>query len=220
MKRRIDIVIIALVIGLLAGCGGRAQQHPWGTLTECEDQNTELSLQIQTLQTKNDQLTEQVATLSGLDKNTRLPALDTLEKIRIGKYTGFYDADQNGTKESLVVYLEPLDTAQDYIKAVGTVNIELWDLSAPEDKAKGAEWTVEPTDLHKNWGGTIFRSYYRLEFVVTDLLPAPRNRVGTHLRSASYDGQAAYPAEYTLKVTFIDYLAGKVLTDQKVITVQ
>lgn len=199
MKRRIDIVIIALVVGLLAGCGGKAQQHPWGTLKECEDQNTELSLQVQALQTQNDQLTEQVATFSALDKNSRLSALDTLDTIRIGKHTGFYDKDNNNSQEMLVVYLEPLDTAQDYIKAIGTVNVELWDLTASEDKAKLTEWTVDPAELHQTWGGTIFRSYYRLPFAVTGVL----------------SGQEK---ELTIKVTFTDLLSGKVLSDQATVT--
>ncbi|MDH4202216.1 MAG: hypothetical protein OEV87_04930 [Phycisphaerae bacterium] len=199
MKRRIDIVIIALVVGLLTGCGGKSQQHPWNTLKECQDQNTDLSLQIQTLQTKNDQLTEQVATLSAMDIKTRLTALDTLEKIRIGKYTDFYDKDENGTKETLIVYLEPLDTVQDTTKAIGTVKIELWDLNASEDKAKLAEWTIGADELHTSWGGNIFAAYYRIK------LPL----------ETTPDKQK----EYTLKVTFTDYLSGKVLTSQQVITV-
>jgi hypothetical protein len=199
MKRRIDTLIIAMVVVLLTGCGGRSQQHPWGTLKECQDQNTDLSLQIQTLQTKNDQLTEQVATLSTLDSKTRLDALDTLEKIRIGKYTDFYDKDENGTKETLIVYLEPLDTVQDTIKAIGLAKIDLWDLNASEDKAKLAEWTIEADELHTSWGGTIFASYYRIK------LPL----------ETTPDKQK----EYTLKVTFTDYLSGKVLTSQKVISV-
>jgi outer membrane murein-binding lipoprotein Lpp len=196
MNRRIDTLIIAMAVALLAGCGG-GNQHPWDTLKECEDQNTRMSLQAQTLQTQNDQLTQQVTTLSALNGKTRLAALDTLEKVRIGKHTGFYDTDENGTKEMLVVYLEPLDTAQDYIKAIGTVNIELWDLNAPEDKAKRAEWTVEPADLQKNWGGTIFRSYYRIQLPLK--ITADKQK------------------EYTLKATFTDFLSGKVRTDQTTI---
>ena len=71
-------------------------------------------MQVQTLESENTQLAEQVNTLSTLDAAARLEALDTLKKVRIGKRTGFYDKDKNGTNETLVVYLEPLDMAQDY----------------------------------------------------------------------------------------------------------
>jgi len=191
MMRWIGTFIIILS---LTGCGGKAQQRPWSSLKECQDQNTDLSQQIQTLQANNDQLTEQVAALSTLNGKTRLAALDTLEKIRIGSYTGFYDTDENGSKESLVVYLKPIDTAQDTVKAPGQAVIELWDLNAPENDAKLKEWTVDSDQLHTAWGGTIFHSYYRI--------PLPLNLI-PHERK-----------EYTLKVTFTDYLSGKVLCDQ------
>ena len=200
MKRRIDILIVAaLTAGLLAGCSS-GKKRPWNTLEDCIQANTELSMQVQALESENTQLTEQVNTLSTLDAKARLEALDTLEKVRIGKRTGFYDKDDNGTKETLVVYLEPLDSAQDYTKAVGKVNIQLWDLNTAEDKAKQAEWTVEPNDLQKTWGGTIFAGYYRIK------LPL----------KITPDQQR----EYTVKVTFTDYLTGKVLTDQKVLSLQ
>ena len=199
MKRRIDIFILIALAAMLAGCGG-GKKRQWNTLEDCIRENTNLSVQIQALETENTQLTGQVNTLSTLDATTRLEALDTLEKVRIGKRTGFYDKDDNGTNETLVVYLEPLDSAQDYTKAVGKVNIQLWDLNTAEDKAKQAEWTVEPNDLQKTWGGTIFAGYYRIK------LPL----------KITPDQQR----EYTVKVTFTDYLTGKVLTDQKVLSLQ
>ncbi len=206
MKRRIDSFILIALAAMLAGCS-TGKKRPWNTLEDCIQANTELSMQVQTLESENTQLTEQVNTLSTLDAEARLKALDTLEKVRIGKRTGFYDKDKNGTKETLVVYLEPLDMAQDFIKAVGRVDIELWNLNAATDKAKLAEWTLEPAELHKTWGGTIFAGYYRLKFPVADTLSAKKNRVGT-----------AHPTELTLKVSFTDYLTGKILTDQKVLT--
>ena len=212
MKRRIDSFILITLAVMLTGCRSE-NQRTWDTLKECRQENTELSMQVQRLESEKSQLTEQVHTLSTLDAAARLETLDTLEKIRIGKHTGFYDKDDNGTNETLVVYLEPLDTTQDFVKAIGKVDIELWDLNAAEDKAKLAEWTLEPDQLHQTWGGTIFAGYYRLKFPVGNILhteekeaAATKNRVGT-----------AHPTELTVKITFTDYLTGKVLTDQKVL---
>ncbi len=196
MKRRIVSFILMTLAAMLTGCSS-GPKRPWNTLKECIQANTELSMQVQALESENTQLTEQVNTLSTLDTAARLEALDTLEKVRLGKRTGFYDKDDNGTNETLVVYLEPLDTAQDYTKAVGKVDIQLWDLDATADKAKLAEWTVEPADLHKTWGSTLFTAYYRIKLpleIVTD-----------------------QQKDYTVKITFTDYLTGKVLTDQKVL---
>ena len=196
MERRIDTVIIVALAAMLAGCGGGTQRN-WNTLKKCQQENTELSLKVQTLKSENTQLAEQVNTLSTLDAAARLEALGTLEKVRIGKRTGFYDKDDDGANETLVVYLEPLDTAQDFVKAVGQAKIELWDLDAAADATKAAEWTIEPAELHKTWGGTIFAAYYRIKLPLEGILDQKK--------------------EYTAKVIFADYLSGKVLTDQKAI---
>jgi len=199
MKRRIDIFILITLAAMLTGCSS-GPKRPWNTLEDCIQANTELSMQVKNLESENTQLTEQVNTLSALDAATRLEALDTLEKVRIGKRTGFYDKDDNSTNETLVVYLEPLDTEQDFVKAVGRVDIQLWDLSEEGSKAKQAEWTLEPAELHKTWGGTIFAGYYRIKLPL-EITPNQKK-------------------DHTVKITFTDYLTGKVLTDQKVLTIQ
>lgn len=205
MKRWIAHFISIILIAILAGCGGGSgPKRPWDTLAECEQENTELSLQVQRLQEQTGRLTEQVATLSALDKNTRQAALDTLDKIRIGKHSGIYDKDENGTKETLVVYLKVLDKEQDYIKAPGRCVVELCDLTAPEGEVKVKRFVCAPSYLSQNWGGTIFHSYYRIVRKDDDL--------EDYLLLKK-------PKELTLKVTFTDYYTGNVLTDQKVIVV-
>ena len=184
-----------IIILSLAGCD--KQQRPWDTLSECERENTDLTLHVQQLQNENTKLTEQLETSLGLEHDARLEAISTLQTVRIGKRTGFFDKDQDGTIETLVVYLEPKDTAQDSIKAPGQVTVELWDLKASEDNAQQSKWTVEPARLHTSWGGTIFHSYYRIKLPL-EIVPEQGK-------------------EYTLKINFTDYLTGKVLTDQKVI---
>jgi hypothetical protein len=196
MKRRIAHLIIMISAALLVGCNSR-QQRQWDTLANCKQENTELTLHVQQLQNEKEQLAEQLQTLMGLDNKARFDAVNTLQTVRIGKRSGFFDKDEDGTTETLVVYLELKDTIQDTIKGAGQVTVALWDLTAFGNEAKLNQWTVEPGDLHASWGGTIFYSYYRLK------LP---------LKSAPEPG-----TEYTLKITFTDYLTGKVLTDQKVI---
>ena len=199
MKRWIEWMMIGIAVVLLTGCRSE-NRRTWDNLVECRRNNDELSLRVNSLESEKVQLTEQLHTLSKLDAAARLETLDTLEKIRIGKRTGFYDKKGDGTNDTLVVYLEPKDTAQDTIKAIGKVTIELWNLNVAEDKAKLGEWTLEPNQLHNSWGGNIFASYYRIKLPLKN---APDKT-----------------KEYTLKITFTDYLTGKVLTDQKVLSVK
>jgi hypothetical protein len=147
---------------------------------------------------ENETLRQQVETLSALDKDTRLKQLDTLVTINLGKRTGLYDKNNDRRKDALLVYLEPIDTQQDYIKAIGTVQVELWNLSNPAKQAKLTEWVLEPAELQKHWAGNVFSAYYRL----------PLNLEGAVTGTEK---------ELTVKVTFTDLFSGKVLTAQKVI---
>ena len=198
-KRMLQSVLVLLAAVLPAGCGNGDNRRLWESFEQLKRENTDLSLQAQALQQENAQLSEQVQTLAGMDQQVRLQQLDTLQTVRLGKRTGLYDFDENGTKETLVVYVEPLDSAQDHIKAVGTVDVQLWDLNAAPEAAKLAQWTRPPEAIQKHWGGSIFASYYRLPFAVFDVLTGQEQ-------------------ELTVKVTFTDHLTGKVLGDQVTIT--
>ena len=199
-KRTVQFSMVLAAAALLAG-GGGGESPLWGSLDALKAENTELKLRVQSLQAQNDQLNEQVDTLSGLDKNVRMKDLDTLDKIQIGRHTGLYDLDKNGTNEVLAVYVEPLDMTQDYIKAIGHIEVELWDLDAPAAKAKLADWSLAPKDIETLWGGTIFTSYYRLQFPVAGILSGQEKNL-------------------TVKVTFTDFLSGKILSDQTAISPQ
>ncbi len=190
-------IIVTLAVVLTGGCG--IGKNPLlGDIDNLKNENTELSLKVQSLQQENVQLTDQVNTLSSLDKDVRLNSLDTLDKIRIAKRTGLYDKDEDGTRETLAVYIETLDTAQDFIKAVGTAQVELWDLDANPTAAKLAEWSLTPEQLHPLWGGNVFAGYYRLSFPVAGIVTGQEKTL-------------------TVKVTFTDTLSGKVLRDQTTI---
>jgi hypothetical protein len=180
----------------LSGCGGGSgtDRTVWDNLEETKRQNVDLSLQVQALEEENRSLKQQVQTLTGLDSQARLEQLDTLTAIRLHKRTGLYDLNEDGTCESLIVYLQTMDLQQDQVKTAGRCTIELWDLDRPAEKAKLAEWTLSADELQKTWGGTIFSQYYRI------VLPL--------------DTAVAEGTDLTVKAAFTDLLTGKVLKDQ------
>ncbi len=198
MNIRIFICIgISLLATALIGCGG-GQSPQWDQIKQLEQEKTTQAMRADALQKENETLRQQVATLSGLDKKSRLSQLATLTKIALGKRTGLYDKNNDRVKDSLLVYLEPTDTQQDYIKAIGTVEVELWNLANPAAQAKLAEWVLKPAELQKHWGGNVMAAYYRLPLNLHDNLTGKEK-------------------ELTVKVTFTDLLSGKVLTAQKTI---
>ena len=121
-----------------------------------------------------------------------------LEKVALTKHTNLYDKDGDGTREKLVVYIEPIDKDGDIIKATGAGEDELWDLNRENGQAKLDQWNVEADELSKLWFQTMMRTNYRLTFDITGLVNE-------------------FKEPLTVKVVFTDYLTGKTFKQQHVI---
>jgi len=170
-----------------------------GNLTE---QKKQLENQLEQTRAENKQLTKQMQVLSGLPEEVKGENLYRLQKIKIGKYTGFFDKNDDGTKEKLIVYIQPLDEEGDIIKATGAVDVQLWDLDSSEtNQALLGQWHVEPDELKKLWFASLVTINYRLTFDIAD-------------KVKSFD------KPLTVKVNFTDYLSGKVFKEQNVIDPQ
>jgi hypothetical protein len=153
------------------------------------------------LAAENKQLKEQVATLMGIDKPARTEALSTITAIEITSRSGLYDTNKDNKKETLIVYLRPIDDMGDVIKAAGAIDVELWNLNAKPQEALLKSWAIEPKELKKNWSGSLMTCYYKLQFDVNSVLTGKEK-------------------DLTLKAQFTDYLTGKVLKGQQVINIK
>lgn len=203
MKQQvITLLTISMILTALTGCGGSNTEAFLNDIEQLKAENSQLSEKVDTLEKENAQLRQQAMTLSSLKREVRMELIDTLAEIKIGDRTGLFDKDNDGTSETLVVYVTPLDGQQDSIKAVGQCQVELWDLSRPEDQAKIFSDTFKSDCLYQNWGGNIFNSYYRLELDSKDIINYRFKQKTKQL---------------TVRVTFTDYIGGKVLIAQKVI---
>lgn len=195
---------VLCVLTFVAGCENANSQQSLlveqiGNLTE---QNKQLENQLEQTRAENKQLITQIQVLSGLPEEVKGENLYRLQNIKIGKYTGFFDKDDDGTKEKLIVYIQPLDEEGDIIKATGDMDVQLWDLDSSEaDQALLGQWHVEPGELKKLWFATLVTINYRLTFDIAD-------------KVKSFD------KPLTVRVNFTDYLSGKVFKEQNVIDPQ
>lgn len=195
------LLVLSIVFCLLpvAGCQQPNQKESLSAqIKKLIQENTELQKQIERSDTENKQFKQQIQVLSGLPKEVKLESLNLLDQIKIGKYTGFFDKDDDGKKEKLIVYIQPVDKQGDTIKAAGDVDVQLWDLNKTDSEALIDEWRVGPEELKKLWFATMLKINYRLTFDVADNIESMEEPL-------------------TVKVTFTDYLTGKVLKEQKVI---
>jgi hypothetical protein len=189
---------LLLLTGLIFcdGCGDQ-NKSLWQQIKSLGSEKHVLAGCVEKLEQENEQLRRQVKTLQTLDPNDRIAAIDALKKVALSHRSGLYDKNNDGKKETLMVYIEPTDSAGDRVKAAGKVSIQLWNLNAKDPhSALLKQWTIEPEKLKTCWVETIMTYYYRLSFPVGDVVKGDEKGL-------------------TVKVRFTDYFSGKILEDQR-----
>ncbi len=188
------------LLSFLFGCDQAANQRISlrEQVRQLNAQNTELQSELADMQGENERLSRQVNVLSALGGDVRAEKLNRVKQIKIGKYTNFYDKDDDGTKEKLIVYVQPVDEAGDVIKAAGAVDVQLWDLNKDDGEARLGQWTIGPDELKELWFATMLTINYRFVFDVSTIVQQ-------------------FTEPLTVKVAFTEYLTGRTFTEQKVI---
>jgi hypothetical protein len=189
-----------LALLLLGGCGiGSERMSPLEMkVRDLEREKAQLASQLEQSQVEAAQLKAQVQTLAALPPSKPENLFYALSAVKISRLTDFYDKNEDGRRDKLIVYLQPVDRAGDAIKSAGIVSVQLWNLSRPDGQALLGQWQVLPGELYKLWFNTLTSTAYRLTF---DVATTPE--------------MLAQPL--TVKSTFTDYLTGQVFTDQFVI---
>jgi hypothetical protein len=196
--RLLTSIVAGAILLIMAGCQRPEESSAWTKISELEDERAYLKQTITDLRRQNEQIKEQFVTLSNLDRDIRIEALASIDRITIDKRSGFFDKDDDGTEETLITYIKTYDDAGDVIKMAGDVNLQLWDLSKGKNEALLGEWNVEAKELKKLWMGMMMTNYYRISYKIPHLLNDKQK-------------------ELTIKVKFTDYLTGKIFTEQKVV---
>jgi len=199
-KAKLNAILAVCLLVAAAGCESTGSQKipPAKQIQTLKQEKKQLKHQIEQSKAEAEQLKKQLQILSDLPPEAKFENLYHLQKIKITRYTNLYDKDKDGKKEKLIVYIQPIDEEGDIVKATGAVDVQLWDLNKENGQALLGQWQVKPDELKKLWFATLITINYRLTFDVTDKVTGDEEAL-------------------TVKVTFTDYLTGKVFTEQKVI---
>ena len=196
------ICLIGCLLAAATGCSGPDKQLPLlDKIARLTEEKEDLAKQAERKQAEMEQLQKQAKVLSGLPEEVKGENLYSIEAVKITRLTNLYDKDQDGKKEKLIVYVQPIDQDGDIIKAAGDADVELWDLNNEAAKAKLGAWQVKNDELRKLWFAALMGTSYRLTFDIDDKVK-----------------DATEPL--TVKVAFTDYLTGKVFKEQRVIKPQ
>ncbi len=186
---------------IIAAAGCESGNNTAEQISTLRRENKQLTRQFEQSESQNKQLNKQLQTLAGLPDEVKLENLYNLQTVKVGRYTNFYDKDKDGQKEKLIVYVQPMDEQGDIVKAAGAIDVQLWDLNKDNGQALLGQWKIEPDELKELWFAGMVSVNYRLTFDIADKI-------------------TEFEEPLTVKVTFTDYLAGKVFKDQRVIKPQ
>ena len=193
--------VLLCMLSILLLCGCRSTPGKTGFLERInflENRNASLKNRVKSAESENVELKQQITHLLGLGPKVNLSDLYSIEKIKVTRYTNIYDKDGDGLKEKLIVYIQPMDFQGDIVKATGSVDIQLWDLSRDQQYALLKSWHFEPEQLSKLWYSSILRTNYRLALDLPEKVKALKDPL-------------------TVKIVFIDYLTGKDFKEQHII---
>jgi len=190
-------ILVVWVVVIITGCENSKSKSPLiEEINALKQEKTQLREQIEESEKEVEQLQEQVQVLSGLPGEKKAENLYNVQKIKVTRYTNLYDKDDDGRYEKLIVYLQPIDEEGDVVKATGSVDVQLWDLNKEADKSLLGEWHVGAGELKKLWFATIITINYRMTYDVGEII-------------------SEYKEALTVKVTFTDYVTGKVFKEQR-----
>jgi len=192
------LLFVFLFILFGSGCEQNTKQKLWEQIKTLDTKNTELERQVKQLEGEKESLLRQITKLTELGPEARLWAYPKIERVNVRSRTGFFDKDKDGTKETLIVYVQPFDASGDPFKAAGSIEVELWNLNSEPNGALLKKWVLDPEDTQGLWVGTMMTNYYRLKFDVADIL-------------------ATNKEDLTINVIFFDFISGKVFRQQVVI---
>jgi hypothetical protein len=78
---------------------------------------------------------------------------------RVAKISNFFDKDNDGKLEKLVVYVQPIDAEGDIRQAAGTVAVQLWKPGQPERRGLAGPMAIEPAELRKALDRRVYDGY-------------------------------------------------------------
>ena len=189
------------IIMMLSACNNDKSDPRMSRIQELDDK---VQKQARQLVDREEQLASAARTiqeLRGLEGPRRLDRLVRVAKIEIERLSGGYDDNQDGVDDGVVVYVRPIDTDGDVVKAAGSAKVELFDVSQPSGPQSVGKVELNPEAMRKAWFSKFLSAHYRIK--------------------VPWAAEAASPERksITVAVRFTDLLTGESSEAQQIVEV-
>ena len=191
------IVAILPLVGL-AGCANNEMEPLRRENQQLREQVATLTEQVAAERATSERMARELAQVRGFSAED-LKKIFSPERILIDKLSGGENYDAQPGDDGVTVYFKPVDRDGDTIKAAGDIRVELFDLADPAGGRPFATQTIPVSDAGRHWYGKLMTYHYTVK--------------------CPWQGRPKNP-EITVRVTFVDYITQRVMTAQAVVTVQ
>jgi hypothetical protein len=117
----------------------------------------------------------------GLPPGPNNPALLSPKDIVIGNGTGGVDDDLKPGDEALQVVVVPRDEDRNPVRALGTLNVAVWEITPTGVKIPLSTWEVNASDLRRTWKSGLIGSGYHVVLPWKKLPTQERLRIAAQL---------------------------------------
>ncbi len=192
----------ACLCAILGACNNNKADSQ---LTVTQELRDKVQKQARQLVDREEQLSSAARTiqeLRNLEGPRRLDRLVHVAQIDIERLSGGYDDDQDGVDDGVVVYLQPVDTDEDIIKAAGSAKVELFDVTSKPGPQSVGKVELDPDAMRKAWFSKMLATHYRIK--------------------VPWSAEAAAQAheKITVWVRFTDLLTGQSFEAQRIVDVR
>ncbi len=172
----------------------------------------ELQQRVDALTAENERLTREIedqrAVIAELEQQVQnlrgrpdAPVVFSVERIELASLSGGTDLNGQPGDDGVVAYVKPIDAAGDVVKAAGAIKVQAFDLGGAEPKLLAECEVSDPDELRKSWYGKFLTNHYTIKCGWSSPGSKPPPRV-------------------LLRVTFTDFLTGKVLVTHQEVSVR
>lgn len=187
----------------LAGCDGL--RHATGDsertqVQQLRDTVATQARQIEMQRSEIDELSQRLQRMQQMSPEQKLELLPHVVRVQLASLSGGYDDNRDGIDDGIVLYLAPVDSEGDVIKAAGSVQVRLLDLTAPPERQTVGSVSLDAKALRGLWFG----------------------KLGSHFSiKVPWAGNAQRPPakSITALLSFQDYLTGQVFSVQQAFNV-
>lgn len=193
---------VLAVCAVLAGCKTEPADPRLTRIQELEDKVQKQARQLVDREEELSSAARTIQELRGLEGPRRLDRLVHVGKIEIERLSGGYDANRDGVDDGVVVYVRPIDTDGDVVKAAGSAKVELFDVSQPSGPQTVGKVELSPEAMRKAWFSKMIGAHFRIEVPwAADAIGPEREKITIAVRFTDLLSGQTFDAQHIAEVS-------------------